>query len=247
MKRAHEAGVREIVVIASNPADTVRARAACACDGGVRMAWTAGLHPHEAARWDGATRAAVVAALDDGAVAVGETGLDHHYMNSRAADQARSFADHLALAVERDLPVVVHSREAERETMDALAGSGIAPARVVLHCFAGSRAMLEEAVGRGYYVSFSGLVTFRRFPGADLAPLVLDDRLLVESDAPYLAPVPHRGKRNEPAFVADTARAVADFRGVAPDALAGQTRANALRFYRFPAPPGGVAGAGSVA
>jgi TatD DNase family protein len=125
--------------------------------------------------------------------------------------------------------------------MDALAASGIAGERVVLHCFTGSRAMLEEAVARGHYVSFSGIATFPRFPGAELVPLVPEERLLVESDAPYLAPVPHRGRRNEPAFVAATVHALAGFRGAEPETIAERTRENALRFYRLDRPPSGVA------
>jgi TatD DNase family protein len=117
----------------------------------------------------------------------------------------------------------------------------------VLHCFAGSLAMLDEAVARGYYVSFSGLATFRRFAGADLTPRVAADRLLVESDAPYLAPVPHRGRRNEPGFVEATVRALAAFRGAPPEAVAEMTRANALRFYRLGSTPSGAAGEGSLA
>lgn len=244
LARASAAGVGEIVVIASDPQDAGRARGVAQSVDRPRMAWTAGLHPHEADRWDGSTRNAVEAALDAGAVAVGETGLDHHYGQGSAPAQARAFADQLAMATERGLPVVVHSREAEPETLEALEASGIAPARVVLHCFTGTRAMLEEAVRRGYYISFSGIVTFRSFPGAELAPLVPEERLLVESDAPYLAPVPHRGRRNEPAFVADTVRAVAGFRGVSAGEIADRTRANALRFYRLGGGVGEVASLG---
>ena len=240
--RAALAGVSEVAVIASDPEDALRAQALARGTGSLRMWWTAGLHPHAAERWSPALRASIEDALDAGAVAVGETGLDHHYMNSPAEAQARAFAEQLALAAERDLPVVVHSRDAEDATLALLAESGLAPERIVLHCFAGSAAMLDEAVARGYYVSFSGLATFRRFAGADLTARVAADRVLVESDAPYLAPVPHRGRRNEPAFVEATVRALAAFRGVPPEALADATRANALRFYRLDPTPSGVAG-----
>ncbi len=236
--RAREAGVREVVLIASDPEDAGRAQAlAERAPERLTLGWTAGLHPHVAARWGPGVRSEIEALLDRGAVAVGETGLDHHYLHSSEAAQSQAFADQLSLAVQRDLPVVVHSRDADTETLALLAACGIAARRVVLHCFAGSRAMLEEAVERGYYVSFSGLVTFRSFPGAELAALVPDDRLLVESDAPYLAPVPHRGKRNEPAFVADTVRALADFLGADPEQVAERTRANALLFYGMLASP----------
>jgi TatD DNase family protein len=195
------------------------------------MWFTAGLHPHEAARWNSDTRLAVEAELDRGAVAVGEIGLDHHYDNSPRAIQRTAFADQLAIARERDLPAVVHSRDAEEETLAALDGSGIPAERVVLHCFTGSAGMLERAVERGYYVSFSGIATFRSFDAA-LVPGVPDERLLVETDAPYLAPVPQRGRRNEPAFLPATVAALAARRGVPAADLADRTRANARAFYR---------------
>jgi TatD DNase family protein len=240
LARARDAGIGELVVIASDPEDAERARAAAESAAAPRMWWTAGLHPHVAERWSPETRLAVEAALDRGAVAVGETGIDHHYDHGPREAQARAFAGQLALAVERDLPVVVHSREAEAVTLSLLEASGIRPERVVLHCFTGSTDMLDEAVARGYHVSFSGIVTFPRFPGAELAARVPEERLLVETDAPYLAPVPHRGRRNEPAFVADTVAALAAFRGVPPAALAERTRVNALRFYRLDAPSGAL-------
>lgn len=224
-----------MVTVASDPEDAERARALAEVRQGERpeIWWTAGVHPHEASRWDAGSRGAVETALDLGAVAIGETGLEHHYMNSPAEAQARAFADQLAIAVERDLPAVVHSRDAEDETLSILAASGIAPERVVLHCFTGSRPMLETVVARGYFVSFSGIATFPKFPAADLVPRVPDERLLVETDAPYLAPVPHRGRRNEPAFVVATVAALAAMRGTPPDILAILTRANARRFYRL--------------
>lgn len=225
------------MTVASSPADATGARAAAlaAIEEGMGAGWTAGLHPHEASRWDGSARDALETALEEGAVAVGETGLDLHYRNSPLEAQTRAFADQLAIAVARDLPVVVHSRDAEGETLAALVASRIAPERVVLHCYTSSRAMLEEATTRGYYVSFSGIATFPRFPAAELVPMVPDDRLLIETDAPYLAPVPHRGRRNEPAFVSATAATLAGLRDRNAESLAAMTRANALRFYRLDA------------
>ena len=236
LMRAWQVGVREIVAIAFEPEDSARARRLSESSGEQetpRVWWTAGVHPHEASRWTRAVQVEVEEALDRGAVAVGETGLDHHYLNSLAPDQARAFADQLAIAAHRDLPVVVHSRDAEDETLATLAAGGVAPERVVLHCFTGSRAMLDEAVARGYYVSFSGIATFRKFPAAELVPRVPEERLLIESDSPYLAPVPYRGRRNEPAFLTSTAAAIARLRGTTVEALAEATRVNALRFYRL--------------
>lgn len=235
--RAAEVGVREIVVIGSDPESAAAART-LVCDASGRPGWpelwfTAGLHPHEASRWDPATRRAVEAELDLGGIAVGEIGLDFHYDNSPRAAQRSAFEVQLALARERDLPVVVHSRDAEDETLATLGESGLRPERVVLHCFTGSAAMLERAVARGYYVSFSGIATFGSFDSGTLVPAVPADRILTETDAPYLAPIPHRGQRNEPAFLPATVAALAGCRGVDPSELARVTRENARRFYRL--------------
>lgn len=239
--RAGDTGVHDIVAIASNPEDAQRA-AALADDpeGEPRVYFTAGLHPHEASKLSANTRSALESCLDRGAIAVGETGLDYHYENSPRDVQRRSFTMQLELAGERDLPVVVHSREAEEDTLELIANSGIAPERVVLHCFSSSRDMLDTGIERGYYVSFSGLVTFRSFPASELVPHVPVDRLLVETDAPYLAPVPHRGRRNEPAFVVATVAALAALRGETVAALAGRTTANAHAFYRLRAGENGL-------
>ena len=232
--RAWEAGVREIVVIGSDPRSAAEARflvESADRDARPRLWFTAGLHPHEAWRWSTDTRRGVEAELDRGAVAVGEIGLDHHYDNSPRALQRLAFADQLAIARERDLPAVVHSRDAEAETRQILDESGISPEKVVLHCFTGSAEMLAFAVERGWYVSFSGIATFPSFDAAGLVPAVPIQRLLVETDAPYLAPVPHRGRRNEPAFLPATGAALAARRGMPAAARAAATRANARAFY----------------
>lgn len=237
LMRAWQAGVREIVVIGADPASAAAARGlaekAARQDEWPDLWFTAGLHPHEATRWVPEIRREVERELDRGAVAVGEIGLDFHYENSPRAIQQTAFGEQLAIARERELPVVVHSRDAEGETLELLGDSGIAPERVVLHCFTGSDRMLREAVDRGYYVSFSGIATFPSFDAAALVPSVPDDRLLVETDAPYLAPIPLRGRRNEPAFLPHTVAALARHRGLAPAGLAAQTRANARAFYRI--------------
>lgn len=223
------------MAVGADPESAARARALTGLDGdapaGPRVHYTAGLHPHDASRWSPEVAGAIEGHLDRGAVAVGETGLDHHYMNSPEDAQRAAFAAQLAIARERDVPVVIHSREAEAETLEVLAASAIAPGRVVLHCFSGSEAMLREGVERGYWISFSGMVTFRSFPAADLVPLVPEDRLLAETDAPYLAPDPHRGKRNEPAFVGRTVERLAELRGADPAETAERTFENARRFY----------------
>jgi TatD DNase family protein len=235
--RAWQAGVGEIVVIGADPASALAARGlaeeAAGRDEWPDLWFTAGLHPHDASRWVPETRRDMEQELDRGAVAVGEIGLDFHYENSPRAIQRTAFGDQLSIADQRELPVVVHSRDAEEETLELLGDSGIAPERVVLHCFTGSSRMLREAVDRGYYVSFSGIATFPSFDAGAVVPLVPDDRLLVETDAPYLAPIPVRGRRNEPAFLPHTVAALARHRGLTPVELAAQTRANARAFYRI--------------
>ena len=237
MARAGQAGVREIVVIGADPADAAAARSLAAESEGhaewPKLWFTAGLHPHEASRWDSSVRSAVEAELDRGAVALGEVGLDFHYDNSPRDLQRAAFRDQLAIARERALPVVIHSREAEDETLEILNDSGVDPERVVLHCFTGSPRMLRRGVDSGYYVSFSGIATFDSFDSGGLVPLVPADRILAETDAPYLAPVPYRGKRNEPAYLPATVAALARHRSVSPAELAAATRENARRFYRL--------------
>jgi len=225
--RAHEAGVTELVTIASDPRD---AKIAIEIATGRDGVWcTAGLHPHEADQFDGRTVSALrhLAARPE-VVAIGEAGLDFHYDNAPRDRQRLCFEAQLELARELDLPIVVHSRDADGETAAFLASTD---ARGVLHCFTAGPALLEAGLDAGWMVSFSGIVTFRRFEGADLVRRVPDDRLLIETDSPYLAPVPHRGHRNEPAFLPATCRAVAAMRGQSPEALAALTRRNALSFY----------------
>ena len=196
--RAWQSGLREIVVIASDPEDAATARILAEVarfrDDWPNLWYTAGLHPHEASRWDTSDPGGGRAGTRTRRHRRWRDRLDYHYDNSPRGMQRTAFADQLAIAHARDLPVVVHSRDAEDDTLDVLRESGIAPARVVMHCFTGSARMLDEAVERGYYVSFSGIATFASFDAAGLVPRVPEDRLLTETDAPYLAPVPHRGR-----------------------------------------------------
>ena len=230
--RAAAAGVGTIVTIATDAEDAAVCVSLAERFPGV---WaTAGVHPHQALRGDDAAFDAIRAlAAHPKVVALGETGLDHHYDFAPRDVQRRVFERHLALAEETGLPVVVHCREADDEVR-ALVRAWRGRATGVLHCFAGDRAMLDEAVEAGWYVSFSGMVTFKRYDGADLVRAVPGDRILVETDTPYLAPVPHRGKQNEPAYVALTAARAAEMRGEEPAAFAARTTANARAFYRLP-------------
>ncbi len=199
-----------------------------------------GTHPHHADEEDGISAAELVAlAREPKVVAIGEAGLDYHYDTGPKAAQARGFREHIAAARETGLPLVIHSRDADADMAAILreeTGKGAFPA--VLHCFTGSRDLAMTAIGLGLYVSFTGILTFRNSQALrDIAAELPADRILVETDSPYLAPAPHRGKRCEPAFVLETARVLAETRGVAPDEIARRTTENFFRlFSRVPRP-----------
>jgi TatD DNase family protein len=231
LDRLQRAGGRAVVCIGDSLAAAGRAAALAARHAGYVFA-TAGVHPHDAAAFDPARDLdAIREHAARGAVAVGECGLDYHYDHSPRKLQRRAFAAQLALARECGRPVVVHTREAEDDTRAMVVEAGAAGVRGVLHCYTGSEALADAALGVGWYVSFSGIVTFKNWLNDGLIRRVPEDRLLVESDAPYLAPVPHRGKRNEPAWVSLTVARVSAVRGVAPGALAEVTARNAARLF----------------
>jgi TatD DNase family protein len=193
---------------------------------------TAGVHPHDAAGFERARDVdAIRAEVSLGAVAIGECGLDYHYDHSPRERQREAFGTQLALAAELRRPVVVHTREAEDDTRAMVDEAGRDGVTGVLHCYTGSIELAEAALAVGWFVSFSGIVTFRRWEGDDVIRVVPDDRLLVESDAPYLAPVPHRGKRNEPAWVSLTAARLAAVRGTDAAAIGTLTANNARRLF----------------
>ena len=229
--RAREAGARAIVCIGESLASAARARTIASANPGF-VFWTAGVHPHDASDFDPiGDPAEIRAALDAGAVAVGECGLDYHYDNSPRLEQRRAFAAQLAIASEVARPVIVHTRDAEDDTRAMIVEAGSAGVRGVLHCYTGSHELAEAALAVGWYVSFSGIVTFKKWTDVALLRLVPDDRLLVESDAPYLAPVPHRGKRNEPGWVARTVEHLALARGVDVTSLAARCASNCEQLF----------------
>jgi TatD DNase family protein len=202
--------------------------------------FTVGTHPHEAAGDDAEDFDAMRAfARHSKCVGIGEAGLDYHY-NSAPRDVAqRVFRGHIALARELALPLVIHTRDADADMAAILSDEmGQGRFRAVLHCFTASRELADIALNLGLMISFSGVVTFKK--SEDLRAIASDvplDRILVETDAPYLAPTPHRGRRNEPGFVVATAGVVAEARGIELDALAAATRANTLGFFSK-LPPG---------
>ena len=231
--RARAAGLRGIVCIGESLDAAARARDIAASTPGVW--WTAGVHPHDAHTFDAVRDLpAIRSHLDAGAIAVGECGLDYHYDHSPREDQRRAFAEQIALARDAGRPVVVHTREAEDDTRALVREAGRVGVRGVMHCFTGSHALARVALDAGWHISFAGIITFKRWTDDELLRLVPDDRLLVETDAPYLAPVPHRGRRNEPAHLPLTLARLASVRGSTPDRVARLTEANARQLFDLP-------------
>jgi TatD DNase family protein len=231
LERARAAGVTGVVVVAEDLESSRSALELCAGKGDL---WpTAGIHPHRANTFDPGSEKAIGALLkEQGVVAVGETGLDYHYDHSPRDVQRASFAWHLAASAESGKAAIVHAREADADAARLIAD---APAGTtgVLHCFASGEELLEAGLARGFCVSFSGMITFKSWDAGWAVERVPDELLLVETDAPFLAPVPNRGKRNEPAFVARTAARLAELRGTTPDRIAELTTANAMRLFRL--------------
>lgn len=190
---------------------------------------TVGIHPHEADQHPDVDTARLVArAAHPRVVGIGESGLDYYYDHSDRNAQQASFRSHLAACRQTGLPIVVHTRDAEEDTAAILRdelGKGVFPG--VLHCFTGSAQLARIALDLGFYISISGIVTFKNAQALQaVAKDLPKERLLIETDAPFLAPVPHRGRQGEPAFVADTCRFLAQLRGDEPEALADATRDN---------------------
>ncbi len=223
---AAEAGVTTLVSVGCDRETSLAAIAVAAAHDGVFA--TVGLHPHDAV--NGVDT--IVDLLDtDGIVAVGECGLDYYYDHSPREVQQRVFAEQIALANERDLPLVIHTRDAWDDTFAVLGDVGV-PARTIFHCFTGGPDEARRALDVGAFLSFSGIVTFKGAPevqrAAALCPL---DRMLVETDSPYLAPVPHRGRPNRPAWVPHIGQHIADLRDIPVAEVAAATTANARTVF----------------
>jgi TatD DNase family protein len=192
-----------------------------------------GIHPHEADSHVGIDTAKLVAqAAHPRVIGIGETGLDYYYDHSDRAQQRASFREHIAAARETGLPLIVHTRDAEEDTYDILAEEmGKGAYSGVIHCFTASQDFADKALDLGFYISLSGIVTFKNAKDLQATALTLpEDRLLIETDSPFLAPIPHRGKACEPAFVADTAHFLCNLREVGLNYLAQTTSDN---FYRL--------------
>ena len=226
LQRAREQGVERFVVIGTD---------APTCDAATQIAaqfpdvWaTVGLHPHDATQ---GVDSIVPFIGRERVVAIGECGLDYYYEHSPRDVQMKAFAEQIALAKEHDLTLVIHTRDAWQDTYEVLDAEGI-PDNTIIHCFTGGPEEARQCLDRGAYLSFSGIVTFKN--ASDLreaAMLCPIDRLLVETDSPFLAPVPHRGQPNEPAHVGIIGTAIADLRGHDSADFARHTTANALRAF----------------
>jgi TatD DNase family protein len=235
--RAREAGVRAILNVGTgDPHGDNFERALKVAQTYEDVYFAAGVHPHDARLYDDAAEDYVADLLRGStrAVALGEIGLDYHYDNSPREVQREVFARQLRLAKSLSLPVIIHSREADEETLEILRNEYAETVRGgVMHCFGGGPALAEGALGLGFYISFAGNVTFKKAEALrEVARTVPLDRLLVETDCPYLAPVPHRGRRNEPAYVAATARFLAELRGVTHEELGCVTSENFSNLFR---------------
>jgi TatD DNase family protein len=229
--RARSAGVtRALCILSAGDADEAE-RA-----GRVRAVWptvqfAGGVHPHQAGdfagRVDEAVRLVRQVAADHEVCAIGEIGLDYHYDFSPRNVQREVFRAQLDLAIDLGLPVIIHTREATEDTFEILRAAGVGRVRGVFHCFTGDEAMARSAFDIDFYVSFAGIVTFPRADAIRAAAKIAPpDRILAETDAPFLAPVPHRGKRNEPAFVAEVVQTLAGIRDASVADLAGQVSRN---------------------
>jgi TatD DNase family protein len=232
VERARRAGIGRIVTISTRVKK--HAQVLAIADKFPDVFCSVGTHPHNAQdETDITAQDLIERAKHPKIVAIGEAGLDYHYDNSPRAAQETSFRRHIAAARETRLPLVIHSRDCDADMARILAeesGQGAFPA--VLHCFTGGRELAFKAMDLGLSISFTGILTFKN-SGAlrELAAALPVDRILVETDAPYLAPLPYRGKRNEPAYVVETAKVLADTRGVSLDEIAAQTTENFFRLF----------------
>jgi TatD DNase family protein len=240
IERAREAGVTRMLTVGYDRQTWLTSRQLAEEYGDRGVCLVLGIHPNSADETDDASlaRLAALAQGEDGgprALALGETGLDYYWDRCPREVQKASFRAHLALARELDLPVVIHNRDAHEDVMSILRAEG-AGTRGQMHSFSGDVAMAEECIRLGYMISLSGPVTFPRAANLhQVAQAVPLERLLLETDAPYLSPAPYRGKRNEPARIPLLAARVAELKGLTPEEVARATTANAARFFGLPA------------
>ena len=236
LDRARLAGVRQIITIGASDGLGPNHTAVEIARAHPHVFASVGVHPHDARIVDEAAMATIEGlAADPKVVAIGETGLDYHYKHSTIEEQQRAFRAFVALALRVKKPLVVHTRDADADTADILRDTGAQAVGGVIHCFTGTPALAAAAIELGFCVSFSGILTFKA--AEELRAIAKDlprDRVLIETDCPFLAPVPHRGKRNEPAFVALTAERLAELWGVPVTEVQAKTSENTARLFKLP-------------
>jgi len=230
--RARQAGIGRIVTISTRVKK--HAQVLAIAEKFPDVFCSVGTHPHNAQEeLDIDAKALIALSQHPKIVAIGEAGLDYHYDNSPRDLQLKSFRQHIHASRETKLPLVIHSRDCDTDMARVLEEEmGKGPFPAVLHCFTGGRDLAFRAIELGLHISFTGILTFKR--SDELRTIAKDlpgDRILVETDAPYLAPLPYRGKRNEPAYVVETAKVLAATRGVSPDEIAAQTTENFFRLF----------------
>jgi TatD DNase family protein len=241
IRRARDAGIESLITIGSDLESNIRNLAIALHHDSVYT--SVGIHPHDAKDFSEETYGQIRDwTKEKKVVAIGETGLDYHYDHSPRDIQRNVFRKHLDLAGETGLPVLIHSREASKDTLEILEKSGIS--KGVFHCFSGDLEMAEKVMERGFSISLAGPVTFKNAKKlVEVAREIPDDYLLVETDAPYLAPEPVRGKRNEPCYMVHTVKRLADLRGVSPEDIGRITTLNARRLFKI----GTLASRGEIA
>ncbi|MCC6545358.1 MAG: TatD family hydrolase [Nitrospirae bacterium] len=235
IQRAIDAGISHLITIGTDIEDSRQAIAVAEQHDNIYAA--VGIHPHdvkEITNTDKISDTIKELASNKKVVALGETGLDYHYMHSEAKIQQDHFRLEINLAKSLGLPVIVHSREAQDDTLQILKEESVGTTGGVLHCFSGGMEMAEKAMEMGLYISFSGVITFKNARNIlDIVKAIPINRILIETDAPFLTPVPYRGKRNEPAYVRQVAEKIAEVKGISLEELGRAVMSNASRLFKI--------------
>lgn len=234
LERAQEQNIKILVTIGTELSKTDKLKAMA--EQYPNIYWTMGVHPHEANKTLSPEKLEIFlkeTARHPKLVGLGETGLDYYYEHSSVETQKEAFRAHIKAALTCDLPLIVHTRNAEEDTIELLKEEGGGKARGVIHCFSGSAWLRDQALALGFYISVAGIATFKK--AEDFRQVLRDvplDRLLLETDSPYLAPEPYRGKPNEPAYMIQTAKKLAELKNVSLEEIAEETTRNALTLFR---------------
>ncbi|MFO8056455.1 MAG: TatD family hydrolase [bacterium] len=235
LDRARHEGVKYIITIGAGGGPENMENALRLAAEHENMWATAGVHPHDAKHMDDQTLQRIrTLAADPKVVAIGEIGLDYAKEYSPRKEQQQAFRDQMKLARELDLPVVIHDRDAHEDVMDVLKKDGAGEAGGIMHCYSGTADLALRFIAMGFYISFPGVITFKNAANLhETAGAVPAEKILIETDCPFLAPQPYRGKRNEPAYVKLVAEKIAELRGTSYQEIARQTTANAMRAFRL--------------